>query len=139
MKLSQYQAELRSDPEFLAAEESLRPYLEVADDILTLRLDHDWSQTELARHANTNQANISRLEAGLANPTIAVLVKVAEALDAEVVIRLRPRVDRRPVAVAPENQVIDRSDQVSWTQEWMSDVACHTVWDDRTPAKLVTA
>lgn len=89
MKLEQYLEELRNDPEYVAEERELRPLLELADDILNLRLENQWSQSELARRAGTKQSNISRIESGLANPTLKFIQKLAKALGAEVEIRLR--------------------------------------------------
>jgi len=45
----------------------------------------------LARRIGTKQAAIARLESDRANPTLGFLRKVAEALDAELEVALRPR------------------------------------------------
>jgi transcriptional regulator with XRE-family HTH domain len=83
MDLEEYRRELENDAEYLAAEEKLKPLLDLADQILRLRLKKGWSQAELARRVGTRQANISRLESGTSNPTAAFIHKVARALDAE--------------------------------------------------------
>lgn len=80
---------LAQNPEYLAAERELRPDLNLANDIITLRVEVGWSQAELAAQVGTDQANISRLESSLANPTLKFLKKVAHALDAELDVRLR--------------------------------------------------
>jgi transcriptional regulator with XRE-family HTH domain len=49
------------------------------------------SQEELAAKVGTGQAAISRLESGNANPTLASLAEIAEALDAELRIELKPK------------------------------------------------
>ena len=89
MNFQEYLAEKRRDPEYLAAEEDLRPYLDLADDVLALRIEHGWSQSELARRAGTGQPNISRVEDGLANPTIKFLQKLARAFGVKLDVRLR--------------------------------------------------
>ena len=89
MKFEDLAQELRQEPEYVAAEEELQPQLELANDVLRLRLAKGWSQTELARRANTKQANISRLENGLANPTVGFLRKVGRALGVDLVVRLK--------------------------------------------------
>ena len=71
---------LRQDPAYVASEEELRPLLDLAGDVLRLRLERGWSQSELARRAGTKRANISRLEDGLGNPTIGFLQRVAQVL-----------------------------------------------------------
>jgi transcriptional regulator with XRE-family HTH domain len=89
MKLEEYRRKLQQDPEYLAAEEELKPLLDLADDILSLRLEKGWSQSKLAKRVGTKQANISRVESGLGNPTFQFLQKVARALGTEVEIRLK--------------------------------------------------
>ena len=90
MKLEEYRRQLARDPAYQAAEAELRPLLDLANDILALRLEHEWSQAELAERIGTAQANISRLESGLANPTMKLLKKVSNALGAELTIHLSP-------------------------------------------------
>lgn len=91
MKLEKYFKKLEQDTEYLAAKKELKPLLDLADDVLRLRLDKGWSQSELARRAGTRQTNISRLESGLANPTYRFLKKIADALGNELEIRIPPR------------------------------------------------
>jgi transcriptional regulator with XRE-family HTH domain len=95
MTLKELDGMLAQDPEYLAAERELRADLDLADDVITLRVEAGWSQAELAAHVGTNQANISRLESALANPTLRFLKKVADALGAELDVRLR-RADDMP-------------------------------------------
>jgi transcriptional regulator with XRE-family HTH domain len=90
MKLAEYREQLQHDPDYLAAEEELRPLLDLADSVIALRLARGWSQAELAEQAGTKQANISRLESGLANPSVRFLQKLASALNETLTIQLRP-------------------------------------------------
>ena len=55
------------------------------------------SQQDLARLVGTTQSAIARLERGGRPPRIDTLLKIAEALDCELAVELRPR-DRRPEA-----------------------------------------
>jgi transcriptional regulator with XRE-family HTH domain len=87
MNYKEYFKKLEENAEYQQAEQELKPLLDLADDILRLRMEKGWSQTELAEHAETKQANISRLESGLSNPSLNFLQKVAKALDATVAIR----------------------------------------------------
>ena len=87
MKLEEYRKQLEGDAEYQAASRELEPILDLADEILRLRLERGWSQSELARRAGTKQANISRIEAGLGNPTLKFIQKVARALDTELAVR----------------------------------------------------
>jgi transcriptional regulator with XRE-family HTH domain len=81
----------KSDPAFLDAERELKPFLDLAADMLRLRLALGLSQEELAERMGTRQANISRVEAGLSNPTLQFLQRLAAALDADLVVQLHPR------------------------------------------------
>ncbi len=100
MKHEEVLKKLRQDPSYVAAEEELRPALELADAVLRLRLAKGWSQAELARRVGTRQANISKLENGLANPTLDFLRRLAQALEAELTIQLGAQPSPEPARVA---------------------------------------
>jgi transcriptional regulator with XRE-family HTH domain len=87
MDYREYFKKFEQDKEYLEAEQELKPIFDIADEVLRLRLEKGWSQVELAERAGTKQANISRLESGLSNPSVNFLQKVAKALDTEVSIR----------------------------------------------------
>jgi len=53
-----------------------------------------WSQTQLARQAGMTQAAVARFEAGGTVPTLPVLDRLAQALDAELVVAVNPRTRR---------------------------------------------
>ena len=89
MTLAELDALFEQDQAYLAAERELRPALNLGNDVLDFRVDVGWTQVDLARAVGTNQANISRLESALANPTLGFLKKVARALGAELDVRLR--------------------------------------------------
>ncbi|MEW5830527.1 MAG: helix-turn-helix transcriptional regulator, partial [Chloroflexota bacterium] len=83
-----YFNKLEENPEYQAAEQKYKLILDLADEILRLRMEKGWSQTELAERAGTKQANISRLESGLSNPSVNFLQKLAEAFEADLTIRI---------------------------------------------------
>ena len=89
MNYRDYFKKIESDPEYIKAKEDYGLLLDIADEILRLRIEKDWSQAELAERAETKQANISRLESGLSNPSVKFLQKVAKALDAEISVRFQ--------------------------------------------------
>ena len=91
MKHEEYLEGRRQDPEFLEVEKQLKPILDLADDVFGLRQECGWTQAELAERVGTQQANISRLENGLANPTFGFLQKLSEVFRTELVVRLRPQ------------------------------------------------
>jgi transcriptional regulator with XRE-family HTH domain len=119
MTLEELDAILAQDPEYTAAERELRPDLNLAGDVIALRVEAAWSQAQLAANVGTNQANISRLESALANPTMRFLKKVARALGAELDVRLR-RADDLPGTDTMESAVqrlAPRIDTLSSTVE----------------------
>lgn len=85
--LDNYQAEQMQDPEFRAAYETLEPAYQIA----RLRILRGLTQEQLAEKVGTKQPSIARLESGRSTPTLDFLQRVAEALDAQVEIRIVPR------------------------------------------------
>jgi ribosome-binding protein aMBF1 (putative translation factor) len=66
-------------------------YVAVADKVIEQRLARDLSQAELAELCGTTQSAIARVERGRRPPRIDTLLRIANALDCELVIDLRPR------------------------------------------------
>lgn len=80
-----------ADPELKREYDKLQPIHNIAGTLIQARIDNDMTQKELARRCGTRQSNISRLESGEANPTLAMLHKIAEATGTELVIEFRKR------------------------------------------------
>jgi transcriptional regulator with XRE-family HTH domain len=93
MSYRDYIRKRREDPEYREAEKQQKPILDLADDIIHLRLERGWTQGELAKRVGTWQANISRLENGLANPTYRFLKRLSEVFGTDLTVRLR----RQPI------------------------------------------
>jgi transcriptional regulator with XRE-family HTH domain len=66
-------------------------YADLADQVAEHRVARELSQGELAELCGTTQSAIARLERGARPPRIDTLLRVANALDCELVIQLRPR------------------------------------------------
>ena len=121
MKFEEYYEKLLGDPEYIAAEKELKPLFDLASEILRYRLKNGWSQTELARRSGTKQTNISRIESGLANPTIKFIQKVARALGAEIEIRFskEPKLTQKQVIEpARVKSNTDRADGPILIENW---------------------
>lgn len=84
MKLNEWVEELNHNPEFVAAEKTLRFRFSLANAILRARIHKGWSQADLAAAVGTRQANISRVEAGLANPTLDFVRRICDILNIDV-------------------------------------------------------
>jgi len=91
MKIYTYRQHLKDslkDPEFRKAWKESEAEYQISRTLIAARLNQKISQRELAKKANTTQAVISRLESMSANPSIALLQKVASALNLKLKIQL---------------------------------------------------
>lgn len=75
------------DPEFKAEYDRLQPEFAVIQAILDARIKKGLTQNDLAKKIGTKQSVISRLESGRANPSVAFLKKLAEALNSSLQIK----------------------------------------------------
>ncbi|MEI2700783.1 MAG: helix-turn-helix transcriptional regulator [Baekduia sp.] len=66
-------------------------FAQIADDVAARRQQLGLSQTDLARKVATTQSAIARLESGGRPPRIDTLLRIADALDCELQIDLKPR------------------------------------------------
>jgi predicted transcriptional regulator len=65
-------------------------FAQIAQQVTQRRKDLGLSQTELADLCGTTQSAIARLEAGGRPPRIDTLLRLAMALDSQLVVELRP-------------------------------------------------
>jgi len=87
MKLNDFRRKLEENSEYVDTANSLKIHFALANAVLKARLIKKWSQTDLAKAVGTKQANISRIESGLANPTLDLIQRLVEALDLEISIK----------------------------------------------------
>jgi transcriptional regulator with XRE-family HTH domain len=69
-------------------------FAQVAGQVTRERRALGLSQKELAELTGTTQSAIARLESGGRPPRIDTLLRIAEALDCELIVELRPRTKR---------------------------------------------
>jgi transcriptional regulator with XRE-family HTH domain len=81
---------LDNDPEFSKAERKIKPYYDLVVEIIKRRKALNISQAELARKAKTHQSRISRIEAAEDDFRLSTLIRIAEALESQIVINLVP-------------------------------------------------
>jgi transcriptional regulator with XRE-family HTH domain len=91
MKARELIAKLKENPEFAQAYADLEPQYQIAREIIRLRIERGLTQQDLAARAGTKQANISRLENAVGSPSVALLLRVARALDARLCVELVAR------------------------------------------------
>ena len=66
-------------------------FAQIADRVAERRKELGLSQADLAHLVSTTQSAIARLESGGRPPRIDTLLRIAEALDCDLVVDLRPR------------------------------------------------
>ena len=91
MNWKEHKKNLLKDPEFRKEYEALEPEYRLAATLIRLRLDKGITQEELALTLHTKQESIARLESGRSLPSLSMIKKVADALDADLEITLQPR------------------------------------------------
>ena len=82
--------ELMQDPDFKKEYEALQPEMDIKRAILDARIRAGMTQMELAEKSGISQADICRLEKGTRNPSIALLKRLAEAMDSKLRIEFVP-------------------------------------------------
>lgn len=66
-------------------------YARIARRVTEERVARDLSQKEMAELCATTQSAVARLEAGERAPRVDTLLRIANALDCELVVELKPR------------------------------------------------
>jgi transcriptional regulator with XRE-family HTH domain len=89
--LNDFLAEQLQDAEFAQEYWALGPQYQVAEQVIRLRQARGLTQSELAELAETKQSGISRLETATSAPSLSFLLRVADALGADLKIRLVPK------------------------------------------------
>jgi predicted transcriptional regulator len=84
------EAELKNNPEYRRAERRLKPYYDLALQIIKLRAMLGFTQKDLAEKAGTYQSRISKIESSEFDIRLSTLTSIAEALDRQVSINLIP-------------------------------------------------
>lgn len=82
-----YEKKLLKDKRFVEVAKRLEPEYQLARSLIAARIKKKLTQAEVAKLAKTDQATISRLETGTSRPSIALLNKIAEALDTKLTIK----------------------------------------------------
>lgn len=82
-----YLKEQLKNPEFEKEYESIKPEIEIMKMIITARNEQKLTQKDLSKKIGMDQAEISKLENGNANPTLKVLQRVANGLNKKLEIK----------------------------------------------------
>lgn len=93
-KYDDFLAEQLQDEEFKKEYENLQPEFDVIKAMLDARLSQNLTQKELAERTGIHQADISKLEKGIRNPSINLLKRLAEGMDMVLKIEFVPKKQR---------------------------------------------
>src|SRR5580692_7249949 len=74
-------------PEAVAQLDALRDHFRLGRQLAQARLKQKLSQTQVAERAQVDQGDVSKIERGMANPTLATLSAVAGAVGLEIDLR----------------------------------------------------
>lgn len=85
---TQFKKGLFRNKKIKKAYEELGPEFEIVVLLIKRRLQQKLTQQELAKLLGTKQSAISRLESGTHNPSISLLHRVADALNAELKVSI---------------------------------------------------
>ncbi|MDP3982911.1 MAG: helix-turn-helix transcriptional regulator [bacterium] len=85
---SEWERERLKDPEFARMAKQVEHEFLLADSLISLRKKKNLSQEDLAKKIGSKQPVISRLESGTSKPSISLLERVAQALNATLEVRL---------------------------------------------------
>jgi transcriptional regulator with XRE-family HTH domain len=84
------ETELQNNAEYRKAERKIKPYYDLALEIIRRRASLGLTQQDLAERANTYQSRISKIESSEFDIRLSTLISIAEALDTQVSIKLVP-------------------------------------------------
>lgn len=87
MNHREVKALMLKDPEVKREYEALQVVYDIQRELIRLRIEQGLSQKELAERIGTRQSAVSRIERGECNPSVALLSKIAKALDRELQVR----------------------------------------------------
>lgn len=77
--------------EFAKEYKEMQPELDIIKAIVEARTSQNLTQKELAERTGINQADISKLENGTRNPSVALLKRLAEGMDMALKIEFIPK------------------------------------------------
>ena len=81
------------DPEFKKQWDALEDEYALINSLMSARVKSGLTQKELSIRSGIDQANISKIETGVYNPTLNILRKLADAMNMDLRIEFVPRKD----------------------------------------------
>lgn len=79
------------NPQFRKAYDALESEFAIIQALIDVRKEKQLTQKELSSLTGVDQADISRIERGIANPTLRLLRKIADGLDMDLQLSFVPK------------------------------------------------
>ena len=89
--LKRIKNESMRDPVFRREYEALQPEVEITRALINARIQAGLTQIELSKKTGVSQADISRLENGTRNPSLALLKRIAQGMNTTLRIEFVPK------------------------------------------------
>ena len=89
--LKEYKKEQINNEDFAKEYKEIQPELDIIRAIVEARTSQNLTQKELAERTGINQADISKLENGTRNPSVALLKRLAEGMGMALKIEFVPK------------------------------------------------
>jgi ribosome-binding protein aMBF1 (putative translation factor) len=89
-KFSEYKGRKLQDPEFKKEYDALESEFDIIQAMIDARKQSGLTQKELAERTGINQADISKLENGTANPSIRTLRRLADGMGMKMKLVFEP-------------------------------------------------
>ena len=90
-KFDAFLNEQLQDNMFKKEYEALQPETEIIRTLIEARISRNLTQQQLAERTGVNQADISKLENGIRNPSLRLLQRLAEGMDMVLRIEFIPK------------------------------------------------
>lgn len=90
MTYEAFLAKMMENPEFKAEWERTQPEADIVLSILEARYQARLTQKELSEKSGVAQSDISKIESGRGNPTLKMLMRLAQAMDCHLELKFVP-------------------------------------------------
>ena len=90
--------ELMEDPEFREEYQRIQPEMDIKRALMQARINAGMTQVQLSEATGISQADISRLENGTRNPSLGLLKRLADAMNATLRIECVPNIKTKAKA-----------------------------------------
>lgn len=132
MNLNDLHQKFTESKDYIDASNELKLHFDLANSILRARIKKGLSQQELAERIGTKQANISKIEAGLANPTLSVIQRLSKVLD----INISFSCDETHEFVFPTSLNFDKTVSKEISKDWYTIVIESPKYEVKTDKKM---